>query len=99
MSATNLQDVSIAVVDIFAGDVDGAEVVVEVYGRRVAVSVFSGTSPQQHAVEDRLISLLNLASTVDDDTEYDAAINDILDVLEAAGSPSSASQGPPRPQE
>lgn len=85
MSATNLQDVSMAVVDIFAGDVDGAEVVVEVYGKRVAVSVFSSTSPQQHAVEDRLISLLNLASTVDDDTEYDGAINNILDVLEAAG--------------
>ncbi|OIW30450.1 hypothetical protein CONLIGDRAFT_699899 [Coniochaeta ligniaria NRRL 30616] len=85
MSATNLQDASMGVVDIFAGDVDGAEVVVEVYGKRVAVSVFSGTSPQQHAVEDRLISLLNLASTVDDDIEYDAAISDILDILEAAG--------------
>ncbi|TPX11612.1 uncharacterized protein E0L32_007591 [Thyridium curvatum] len=85
MPATNLQDVSMAVVDIFAGDVDGAEVVVEVYGKRVAVSVFSGASPGQHTVEDHLIKLLNLAATVDDDTEYDAAIGNILDILEAAG--------------
>lgn len=94
MSATNLQDVSIAVVDIFAGDVDGAEVVVEVYGKRAAVSVFSGTSLQQHAVEDRLISLLNLASTADDNTEYDATINEILDVLEAAGKSVFSQQKP-----
>jgi serine/threonine protein kinase len=94
MSAMNLQNVPIAVVDIFAGDVDAAEVVVEVYGKRVAVSVFSGTSPQQHAVEDRLIGLLNLASTVDDDTEYDAAINDILDILEAAGKSVFSQQSP-----
>lgn len=85
MPTTNLQDVSMAVVDIFAGDVDGSEVVVEVYGKRVAVSVFSGASPGQHTVEDRLIKLLNLAATVDDDTEYDAAIDNILDILEAAG--------------
>ncbi|KLU81100.1 hypothetical protein MAPG_00195 [Magnaporthiopsis poae ATCC 64411] len=74
-----------AVVDIFAGDVDGAEVVDKVCGKRVAVSVFSSASAQQQAAEDRLIGLLNLASTADDDAEYDAAINDILDVLEAAG--------------
>ncbi|KAF4455189.1 hypothetical protein F53441_2427 [Fusarium austroafricanum] len=75
MSASNLQDVSLAVVDIFGGDVDGAEVVVE------------------HAVEDRLMSLLNVASTVDD-TEYDAAIDNILDTLEAAGESVFSQQNP-----
>ncbi|KAL8297346.1 hypothetical protein RB597_006443 [Gaeumannomyces tritici] len=84
MSATDNQDISIAIVQISSGDDDKAEVVVEVNGKHVAVSVFSSASPQQQAVEDRLISLLNFGFPLHDHDEEDAAFNAIYDILDAA---------------
>lgn len=95
MSVT-LTENETSVVQIYAGDGDGAEIVLELNGRFIAVSVFPSHSTQnenngqfENLAEDHLIELLGRAATDcsgdDDVDDYDHVIDKVLDVILSAG--------------
>ena len=93
----------IAVTQIYASESDGAEIVFECNGKRIAVSLFASHSSQdchkgqhQHPIEDHLIDLLGQAVTDDFGGEHDDIVDEVLDVIFDAGKPLFA-QGPPLP--
>jgi tRNA A-37 threonylcarbamoyl transferase component Bud32 len=84
----------IAVTRIYAGDGDGAEIVLEYNGKQIAVSLFPSHLTQdwhkgQHKppIEDHLIDLLGRAVAEDCDGEYDDIIDEVLDVILDTGKP------------
>ncbi|OQV10981.1 Protein kinase domain-containing protein [Cladophialophora immunda] len=90
----------ISVVQIHGGDGDGAEIVLELNGKFIAVSIFPNHSTHndhngecENLAEGHLIDLLSRAATDcfgdddDDDDEYDNIINRVLDIILSAGGP------------
>jgi len=82
---------NVSVVQINAGDDDGADITLDFNGKRIAVSLFANSIPQDdsrtqhHApAEDRLIQLLAQAVTAPDD-EYDELVDEVLDVILEVG--------------
>lgn len=98
---------TIAVFQIHAGDSDGAEIVFECNGKRIAVSVFSSHSfhhchngKHTRPIEDHLIDLLGKAVDDDFDDKYDDIVDEVLDVIFDAGRSIFAQVAPlltPRP--
>lgn len=87
----------VSVVQIYGGDSEGAEIVFELNGKLIAVSIFAKDSTEndyngqyQSLGEDNLIDLLGRAATDsfgDDDDEYDDVLDRVLGVILRAGRP------------
>ncbi|KJZ70014.1 hypothetical protein HIM_10595 [Hirsutella minnesotensis 3608] len=81
----------VAVLQIHGGDGDGADIVFNFNGQRIAVSIFPSSSTRDRnrcSTQDRLIRLLGRAASDDvDDDEYEELENQILGVILDAGRP------------
>ncbi|KAK0384643.1 hypothetical protein NLU13_8729 [Sarocladium strictum] len=80
---------SIDVLQIHAGDGDGAELICDFNSQRVAVSVFPGSSPgdiKQSSLQDHLIHLLGRAASGDvDSSEYEQLLDETVRMILDAG--------------
>ncbi|KJZ69902.1 hypothetical protein HIM_10713 [Hirsutella minnesotensis 3608] len=81
----------VAVLQIHGGDGDGADIIFNFNGQRIAVSIFPSSSTRdrnQPSTQDRLIHLLGRAASDDvDDDEYEELEDQILGVILDAGRP------------
>jgi hypothetical protein len=87
----------ISVVQIYGGDGDGAEIVLELNGKLIAVSIFPNRSTlndhngqYENLPEDHLIGLIGRAATGcfdQDHDEYDDVIDRVLEVIVRIGGP------------
>ncbi|KAK2613016.1 hypothetical protein QQS21_000945 [Conoideocrella luteorostrata] len=97
--AEGLDDIT--VVQINAGDDDGADITLEFNTKRITVSVFASSFSRngdntslETPIEDRVIHLLNEAVTAADE-DYDDIINEALDAIIGVGVSSFSQVAPP----
>ncbi|KAL7922738.1 hypothetical protein ACQKWADRAFT_292276 [Trichoderma austrokoningii] len=83
----------VTVLQIHGGDGDGADIVFDFNGQRIAVSIFS-CKRNKDSIQDRLIALLDRISGVGDD-EYEELEDEALRVILNAGRPIFEAQATP----
>lgn len=91
------EEAALDVIDVYqihGGDGDGADIIFNFNGKRIAVSVF----PQNDdPVQDRLIHLIDRIATDDvEEDEYDGLEDEILEVILNAGRPVFKAQATPQ---
>ncbi|KAG9249961.1 uncharacterized protein F5Z01DRAFT_667628 [Emericellopsis atlantica] len=88
------------VYQIHGGDGDGADIIFNFNGKRIAVSVFpsySAGQQNQNSVQNRLIHLMDRIATGDvEDDEYDDMEDEILEIILNAGRPVFKAQTTPQ---
>ncbi|KAJ8120494.1 hypothetical protein O1611_g10353 [Lasiodiplodia mahajangana] len=93
----------IVVFEFNAGDGDGADIIFDINGQRVAASVFPSHLPEQssrlnqsqQSLKDQVIDLISRAISPDDD-ESERIVDEVLDIILNAGKTVFSEVAPPK---